>query len=476
MVSKGVKKPKKGSERKGFLQGSIWTPFLLLLFLFLGLKTLAFNYAISDENNLFYFGKLISEGRVPYRDFFFSHPPLGIMVNGLIFGVFGFNLVILKSVAILSVAGASVFLFLTVLEAFGRTTAIIASATFLFSYVGLRVSSHPMGSDLAVLFMSWSLYMFWKGRYLQSGLLVGVACMSGLYSAALAGAYVIFFLLRRRDVAGFAAPLLGGFIIVFASFNVLLYVLIGQPYLDGVYLYHFHKPVFEGHNLATFLDVVKSNPLLFLPLLGIPLIMRKPLVDDLSVLLVLSVACFAVFFSLMNTIFDHYFLLVAPFAAAVSARVLGSWIDSTGDKGLFRIVVGLIVIMSSWAVLAYYVHESYYSFVTADPMADYINSKTGPGDEVFGDSMSAPLIALLAGRRIALDEADTNIQRFSGTTDIREFLGRLEQSPMKTVIVSPPPQGVTNIPEVRSFLMQRCKAVKQFDEPFLGNYTILRCS
>jgi len=57
-------------------------------------------------------------------------------------------------------------------------------------------------------------------------------------------------------------------------------------------------------------------------------------------------------------------------------------------------------------------HESRY-FEAAEPLSAYVREHSRPDQALFGDSSTAGLVALLAGRRLAADFADTNIMRFS---------------------------------------------------------------
>ena len=56
---------------------------VIVLFLIVVSKGLT-NPQPGDENVYYYMGKLISEGKVPYRDFFLAHPPLHIYIIALL--------------------------------------------------------------------------------------------------------------------------------------------------------------------------------------------------------------------------------------------------------------------------------------------------------------------------------------------------------------------------------------------------------
>jgi len=65
-----------------------------------------------DENIYYYTGKLISDGKVPYGDFLFVHPPLHGYLTALVYGLFGFNIFILKSVPLISILISAFLIFM----------------------------------------------------------------------------------------------------------------------------------------------------------------------------------------------------------------------------------------------------------------------------------------------------------------------------------------------------------------------------
>jgi hypothetical protein len=64
-----------------------WEPAAVvgIIALYLLLKTAGIGYSTTDEALYYYAGKVWSEGKWPYRDFFFSHPPLHIAAPALVY-------------------------------------------------------------------------------------------------------------------------------------------------------------------------------------------------------------------------------------------------------------------------------------------------------------------------------------------------------------------------------------------------------
>jgi hypothetical protein len=97
----------------------------------------------------------------------------------------------------------------------------------------------------------------------------------------------------------------------------------------------------------------------------------------------------------------------------------------------------------------------------ADEMVAEIERRTGPDDEIFGDSGTVPLLALLSGRRIAANEVDTNIQRYrSGNADPKELVERIDHPRTKLIILRRN-FGVAGVKQVRELVQRSYRLVSQ---------------
>jgi hypothetical protein len=74
-------------------------------------------------------------------------------------------------------------------------------------------------------------------------------------------------------------------------------------------------------------------------------------------------------------------------------------------------------------------------FDGAAVLAEEVATRSDPGDSLFGDSTSAPLVALLAKRHLTFDEADTNAMRFKRPGDpLSKLIARLDTDPPRFII------------------------------------------
>ena len=86
------------------------------------------------------------------------------------------------------------------------------------------------------------------------------------------------------------------------------------------------------------------------------------------------------------------------------------------------------------SISRYLWHECRYSEAALE-LAERVRSSSTAQDLVFGDSMSAPLIALLADRRLAGDLADTNRQHYrSGRRSAARDLARVDSPRLRYVV------------------------------------------
>ncbi len=128
-------------------------------------------------------------------------------------------------------------------------------------------------------------------------------------------------------------------------------------------------------------------------------------------------------------------------------------------------------------------HESRY-FEQAETLADYLRRHTSPGQVLFGDSSTAGLVALLAGRRLAADCADTNIMRFSsGETAADEVIRRIDNPELSLVLIQARRAaggagtldyaGFAALPAFRRWLDERFEIVFRVDDRTKGTFVLL---
>ncbi len=240
-----------------------WTVAAFLLFKVAGLHPSG-----TDDNIYFYLAKRLSEGAVPYRDFFFAHPPVHLLVPGAVFALGGFSIGLAKMIPVTAQVVAAVCLYLAVRPT-SRGMALLAVVFHLFAYQVLMGSTDMNGENLMTAFLAAGLLAASRGRFGLAGGLAGLGLGCGLY--ALAGVLVLALAATtggRRSLGRFCL----GVLATFGSVCAVFWILGGPAFWDGVVAYHLSKavrdpdkvPVFASANPFAWLGALARNLAAFL--------------------------------------------------------------------------------------------------------------------------------------------------------------------------------------------------------------------
>ena len=234
-----------------------WTVPAIVIGIYFLLKTHAWHAVRGDENIYFYMAEDLANGRLPYVDYFFAHPPLHVLVPGAFFSVFGysFGLAKLFSVAAGGIAGLAVWLIGR--RNLGRWSAAFAMIAFLFASETLKATTNMTGINLTVMWLTLGIWQALKGRGLTAGVLLGLAATTGFYSMGAICAVAALMFFRPKDASdaktggwrtvlpGFlrglpraALRLVVGFVLVWGGINLLFLIAAGDAFVEGVYSYH----------------------------------------------------------------------------------------------------------------------------------------------------------------------------------------------------------------------------------------------
>ena len=425
-----------------------------------------------DENVYYYMGKLITEGKLPYRDFFYAHPPLHIYLIALIYKMFGFNIVALKAVPLVSTLISAFFIFKIAKEKFGSNTAIISSLLFLFSYSTMFNSIFSFGIDAATMFLTIGLYFLLnKSNGILAGLFFGLAGITRLLS--LIPVFVIFALVLFSDKKNFL-KLLSGFLIIFLAVNGIFALFSGSNYAEQVYKYHFLKSLDTSENFKEYSDVIKLNWILFASAFLLIFVKDKKNVNMFAIVS----AVYLMSLPSLKKIFGFYFIVVFPFLAVIGGYSIIKMFNQFNLTKKWKIaIVGILLLIFAWDLASNVVFLEkigFTGFERGKELIDFVNSASNKDTLLFGDDSVVPLLALMANRRIALDYADTNNEVFlSGLRDLNRILSDLNGKDILFIIRDK--QGISYFSEVKSFLNKNCGFLSQFHDKIEGSYLVYRC-
>jgi len=504
------------------------------LMLWLLLKLHAFVPSNTDENIYFYMAKLVAHGKLPYRDFFFAHPPLHVMLPGLAFAVFGASVTLGKLFPLIATGVIGVGLWRIGRRGFTsdaqaptpltRAVGVLALVLFLFAAEPLKASANMTGVNMTTAWLVMGALMYVRSRPIAAGVLFGCAATTGFYAMAAICAFLALGFFRTRSKGkGFALAFglrqLLAFALVFGLVNLVFYAIGGDGFLDGVYRYHAEKDLrdpamvelfggamsFPGsflHNLGVtaagnaFTKEYFYHAHLWLGALALPLLAatrwvaakRPPvrffdprrLADDGALgtaeTMWLVALALVLQFTLFRELYSFYFVLLYPFLALVTAYVVlagfaalarpaaGGWRDRVGLAGVFAALIvawhpALALANQTvfddeiealgerneytwttppalaWAPVlsdvtrvlfwddmrvkgdvepgtVQYLRSKKREFQDLDGVGAWVAAHMTPEESLAGASTLAPLVALVADRRLAADEVDTNNKRF----------------------------------------------------------------
>jgi len=425
-----------------------------------------------DENAYYYMGKLVSEGRVPYKDFFFAHPPFHIYLIALIYKVFGFNIVILKSIPLISTLISAIFIFCIAKNKYGSMPAIISSSLFLFSYSILFNSVFSFGIEVAAMFLVIGVYFLLIRRNdALAGIFFGLAGITRLLSIVpVAVIFTLIFLSNKKRLL----RLLFGFMMIFLIVNGLFILFLRNDYLTPVYKYHLLKSFGKEENFKEYIDIIKLNWILFASALLFVFIKDK---KQISIFAIVSVT-YLLFLMALKKNFGFYFIVAFPFLAIAGGYSIVNIFRKLNLSKKWKIFISVILLLIFlWNLtsdILFLEKIGFKGFNRKDNLIDFINSASGKETLLFGDDSVVPLLALLTNKKIALDFVDTNDQVFiSGVRDLNKVLNELKGKDVLFIIRSK--QGISYFEEVRNFLSGNCEFLSQFHDKIEGDYIVYRC-
>ncbi|MBM4354301.1 MAG: glycosyltransferase family 39 protein, partial [Deltaproteobacteria bacterium] len=212
-------------------------PPLLLLAVYFVIKLETVSWSATDENIYFYDILLLTQGKLPYRDFFYAHPPLHVVLPGLLALLTDPTFLLLKLVPVAASMISGVFLYLAGAR-MSRLVGLLGAAFFLFAMEQLQASTNLTGINLTVMFVCGTFWAVVRGRPLIAGVLGGLGVLTGVYASV-----PVLALLPAAALGGLAPALRfgGGLVAAAGGGNTLCLLLFGDPFIEQVYRYHFLK-------------------------------------------------------------------------------------------------------------------------------------------------------------------------------------------------------------------------------------------
>jgi hypothetical protein len=250
-----------------------------LIVAFLILQAFSLRPRLSDEGLYLYVADRISQGAVPYRDFFLAHPPVRFLFMAVACAVAAdVPVLLLLSFSPLAAAGTALALSAIARRcplrgtAARETAGFVAPAAFLFCEFTLRGAGYALGVFEATLLVVIGAMLLVTARPVFAGAACALGLMTALPVAPLVVSVAAWAALRgqaRRFFVSVATTFLG--------MHVLLAAFCGFAWVEQMYLFHLAKhgnPTTVHLALATFFR--EAGGLLGLSLAAIACLLLQP--------------------------------------------------------------------------------------------------------------------------------------------------------------------------------------------------------
>jgi len=410
---------------------------VLIILIFLGIKIPQIDFRYGDENIYFQMGNLITQGQLPYQNFFLASPCLQILLIALVIFIFGFNIYLLKLIPLLCIIGSGFLIYKILACQKQKIAGLTANIFYLFSFLILTTSDYFSGIHLTVFLCLFSIYLLFKKQHIWAGIFSALALLTRFYAAPIVLALIIFILLNKHKRKYFWKFVLSSGLI-FIIFNLILYLIFKQNYLQDVFFYHLFK-VEEQSRLAVFKFFIQWDwPILILAGLSLFMNKWKKLILPITGLILTSIFLF-----IFKDIYYLYFNLAMPFIVILAGLLISKLlIMSCVYKKTWRYLIYICLIISISALTISHVifylqdHSQSARIDYIQDLNKFIINNSAPEDKIYGSFEIVPLIAVMTNRQIANNFIDTNTKTFSTgmfKLDKREKI--LKQEKVKFIIV-----------------------------------------
>jgi len=375
------------------------TSLLLIILLSIVLRAFFLHPNFSDENFYFNVAKNIAEGKIPYRDFFFAHPPLQVYTLAILYKIFGFSFFIGKFLTLLYSSISILLLYFIIKVIYKEKSAFMASILFILSPPFIAFSHISYGMWETMAFLLLSLLLLFKKRTFLSVTFFVVAIFFRYVVILYLPLFLVLLYLRNGKISKFLLPF-----IVLLTFSILIASgVFGTNYINQTVFYHIFKTSVQSQ--TQYLNM--SLFFMFLAIISalIGLFEKNKLMMTFA-LLPLAVDVLLLLFLKMT--FYHYFLLSVPLYLIAFSKIF-----ELRYKFLKFAVVALLILslILNFNTLDFYLNPAYskkFYYV-----ADFIRTNTEKNDTIFGEPVMTNYVSLVTGREIAGGYLDSYVQHLS---------------------------------------------------------------
>jgi hypothetical protein len=425
--------------------------YILPLLLFLIIRSFFITPVPSDETIYINMAKALKDGLLPYKDFFYAHPPFQLL---LLFPAAQAGNFFLTKIYISIIGLACVFLtYLIAKEIFDERAAFISMLFFLLLPGFIIFGNLAMGTFEALLFFLLSFYFLLKNKTLLSAIFMSISFFTR-YLVLLSIPFVLIylFLYKKKSLKYFLTYL------VFITFGLFLviYSFFGFNFIRDTILYHFGSNIklslglanwiWQYFSLGFFTGFIAIICLIF----GyfkkdykLMLFSTYPLFYDLTILLI------------FKQVIYHYFAFALPLLAISFGRTFSQ--SKFIDLKLFLFLILLLSFVTNFKSLVYYFDRN--KNLVFDEIVNYTLEFTEENDLIFGEPRIINYVSFVAKRRIVNNYFDSDLKHlnFEGLEKVVE---EVKKAKPKIIVADANHYGI-----FYKYFEDEYEKVKEWNEP-----------
>jgi hypothetical protein len=322
-------------------------PIFLFLLLFFIIKATNLGVRLSDTNIYFDVAYQISQGKLIYRDFFYSNFPLFAFISTLYYFLVGKNIEFFYITSTLEVITITALIYYI---SFKKTKSIlvsfISSAIYAFSFIVLSTSDHQTGVFTASLFAVIGYLFLYRKKILLSGIFVALSFFTKAYFIPIVASFFIYLFLQKNNKNTFR--FIYSFIITGLIIIIPFLIFAQKEFINDIFRFSLTRPAGILKSDVAWFFITKDF-LLFVLLIFNIFNFRKniffTLVSFFSIIL----------FFLFQDVYYLYLNFFIPFLALSFYEFHFFWIEKLKlQKMIIPSVVIILLIISSYNYFSRY--------------------------------------------------------------------------------------------------------------------------
>lgn len=378
---------------------------VFITFLSIFINLIFIHPTFSDENFYFNVGKNILEGKIPYKDFFFAHPPLQVYVIAFLFQLFGVSFFVGKLLTLISSSLCIFLIFLISKKLFDEKSAFISSLILLISPSFIAFSTQGYGMWEASFFVLLSIYLILKNKLIGSSFSFLIAILFRYFALFYLPLILILLIIKKYEVKKFLITFL-----IISIITVLILILIfGENFINDTLIFQVKNTGSRiSQDYFTFQYLSIGLFLIFLGLLSFVYALHS----KNKILLLFSIyplLADIIIFILIREIAYHYFLISLPLYAIAIGKVFAASKDKIVQ--IFIPIILILALLTNIPTIDFYLNpkyaERYYS------IASFIANSTSTNDSIFGEPVITNYVSFVTNRRISSNYYDSYLRHLS---------------------------------------------------------------